>query len=399
MNIGYIYQLTAYPPRGGNHRHAYELVHAFHSLGHEVRVMEDPDMPNAVSYDGKQLSVFLTGIDVLYIRIDGRFTMASDLINRAMQHVAAPVVWEINAPANEALAFSWLGGKTSDRKETPIKRLRRRLHAMRQTPRIAKEEDHRRELARRVDAAVCVSSALARYAKEGLGINKVSIIPNGGPLLSKEEICTRRARRVSSQFTVLYSGSAIYPWQGLQYLSDTISRASVQATDVKFILAVNQRSSHLPTSPNAKIVEGLAREDILDLICQSDVCVALHPEYFWSRWRFHGSPMKLFEYMGCMTATLSSNLGQMKELIRHGEDGMLCENSAEDILAQINRLRADERLRDNIALNGWQRVRNELNWTANADKTISLFENVLGDKHQKDSNAYSTIRTSLGQPC
>lgn len=386
--------MQAYPPRGGNHLHAYELVQGFHAAGHKTFVLGDPTMPNAENVEEGRLADFLSLIDILYIRIDGRSTRQSKVVNKSVLRSKVPVVWEINAPANEALAFSWLGGKTSTRKESALKVFRRSIHALRQQPRIILEELHRRRLARKVDAAICVSEALATYARQKLKIAKSVALPNGGPLISKHEIDERRSKRKSTAFTILYSGSVIYPWQGMQYIFDVIRLAETEAPDIKFVLAVNTRTPLLPDSKNVEILEGLDRNGILNAVCQADVCIALHPEYTWSKWGFHNSPMKLYEYMACMTASLSSNHGQMKEVITHEVDGLLCSNDAEDILQSILKLQADEPLRKSIAENGWLRVQTELNWKQNAGTSLALFEELAGKEQSPTQDQLKTSHAS-----
>ncbi len=381
MKIGYMYNLQVFPPRGGNHVHALELTKGFIEAGHEVLVFDDPSVPGAQNYESDTpgaLEAFADTCDVLYIRIDGRELGRWPEAADAMGMVGnKPVVWEINAPANETLAFSWLGGKRTNVKESWFRKLKRGVHAARKMLGIRKEEKLRRALAGRVDAAICVSTALGRYAKDSLGIENVMVLPNGGPLIPREEIERRRSQRTSKAFTVFYSGSAIYPWQGLDLLAGAISLAQSRAPDIRFVLAVNQRTEYLPDGPNVEIREGLNRESILDSICCADACVALHPEYPWSPYGFHNSPMKLFEYMACMRPVITSNRGQMAELIAHGKNGLLCSDSAEDILQQFIRLRDHPGLAKSMGLSGWNLIQQEMNWKINAEKTIFLFDKLV----------------------
>lgn len=376
MKIGYMYKMHAYPPKGGNHVHALELVQGFLKDGHEVFVHEDPSMPGVRNFSGSSesdLKDFVESIDVLYIRIDARYLGEWPEVAKCMTLAGSrPVVWEINAPANETLAFSWLGGRRVHLKESWIQYLRRWLHAFRKKPGINKEERLRKQLAKRVDAAICVSTALKKYAT-ALGIRDAIVLPNGGPRISQNEIDQRRAKRLSNQFTVFYSGSAIYPWQGLDFLASAIRLAETEAPDIKFLLAVNQYADTLPSGPNVEIVQGLNREEILDAICSSDACVALHPEYFWSPYLFHGSPMKLFEYMACGTAVVTSDRGQMAELIEHGKNGLLCSDSAEDILAQLIRLKKDPVLARELGESGRELILNGRSWHDNVTQTTDLF--------------------------
>jgi glycosyltransferase involved in cell wall biosynthesis len=376
-----MYRMHVSPPKGGNHVHALELVQGFLKEGHEVHLLEDPTVPGAISFPGtteEELKAFVNSVDVLYIRVDARHLGKWPAVEPCMRLAGdRPVVWEINAPANESLAFSWLGGRRLNVKESFFRKLKRRVHALRQMPGIWKEEKLRKRLGERVDAAICVSTALQGYAQKTLGIDNAIVLPNGGPLISEEEIRQRRARRSSEQFTVFYSGSAIYPWQGLDYFSAAIELARERAPDIRFVLAVNQLSEAVPEGSNVEVRQGLNREEILDAICASDACVALHPEYFWSPYRFHGSPMKLFEYMACGTAVVTSNRGQMSELIEHGKNGLLSSDSPEDILAQLVALRDDPTLARQLGIAGRQMILNGRSWQDNVARTLNVFTQQL----------------------
>src|SRR5690606_12396519 len=278
-----------------------------------------------------------------------------------------------NAPSSEALAYSWLGGRSLDQPEGRLRKLKRWLHAIRKLPLIHREERYRRRLAKKVDVAICVSSGLASYARNELGVEKVMVLPNGGPLMTEAQIKSRRLKREDDRFTVLYSGSAMYPWQGLDILAQTIRLAEDYAPDLRFVLAVNQRNDDLPSSGQVDVVEHLNRDEILDAICAADVCVSLHPEYTWSPYGFYNSPMKLFEYMACMTPVLTSNHGQMCELFSDKKDAYLCNNKPSEILRKIIDIRNDRVGANAVAIAGWQRIQSEFNWSQNAKKTVDLF--------------------------
>lgn len=380
MKIGYMYDFEAYPPCGGNHVHAMELTQGFTRCGHSVSVVSDPTMPGVTNFDTKpeELQAFIENIDILYVRIDARFIMHWDALKNCMRLIGdLAVVWEINSPANEAFAYSWLGGKSNSIKESYFKRLKRLVHATRKVPGVYLEERFRKKMAKNVSAAICVSKALDRYASVALDIPKVLILPNGGQLISEDEIRQRRERGQLDGFTVLYSGSAMYPWQGLNYLSEVIKLALKEAPDISFVLAVNQRVPGLPIADNVVVLEHLDREKILDAICASDACVSLHPEYPWSKYGFHNSPMKLFEYMACMRPVVTSNHGQMKEIINDGVNGLLCTNDAKDILEKLVLLKENSELAATLGRNGWERIQQEFSWRCNVEKTLALFEKIL----------------------
>lgn len=378
MKIGYLYNLNIFPPKGGNHVHALELTQGFLNAGHQVAVLDDPTAPGARNFSSAEpgaIRAFIETIDVLYIRIDARYLSDWPQALECLSLVdGLPVVWEINSPANETLAYSWLGGRTAGEEESTLRYARRWLHASRKRLAIAREEFLRASLARKVSAAICVSSALGRYAKQALGIQSVLVLPNGGPLIEEEDIQAQQAARCNAAFTVFYSGSAIYPWQGVDLMSGAISLAQETAPDIRFVLAVNQRTDSLPSGPNVEIREHLDRQGIIEAVCTSDACVAIHPDYPWSPYGFHNSPMKLFEYMACMTPVVTSNRAQMAELIEHRHNGLLCSDRPEDILAQLLWLRDNPDAASVIGRNGWRDIQTRYSWPHNVDQTLRVFK-------------------------
>ena len=192
MRIGYLYDLQVFPPKGGNHRHVLELVQGFLDSGHSVLVVDDPTLPGVTNHKNtpEALRDFIENIDILYVRIDARFTRQWQVLSVCMSLPGSqPVIWEINSPANENLAYSWLGGKiaTSNKKEGFIKTLRRWFHALRQSPGIWLEERCRRQLSKKVTAAFCVSEAVGRYVSNELKIDDVLVLPNGDRLLPNQK--------------------------------------------------------------------------------------------------------------------------------------------------------------------------------------------------------------------
>jgi len=217
---------------------------------------------------------------------------------------------------------------------------------------------------------------MGRYALEELRIEDVHVLPNGGPWIAEKEITDRRERRKHGGFTVFYSGSAIYPWQGIHYLAEVIALAEQRAPGMTFVLAVNQKAANLPTSDNVIILESLNQDEVRDAICAADVCVSLPPDWTWTKYGFHGSPTKLFEYMACMTAVVTSNIGQMKDILNHKADSVLCETDPENILEHLLYLRDNPEKREAIAREGWLRVQTELNWDRNVKETLRILGQV-----------------------
>lgn len=385
MKIGYLYGFKAFPPRGGNHLHALQLCRGFLSAGHSVSTLGDPTVPGVKSFeqDAAGIQEFLDSIDILYVRIDGRYLKDRKAMLRAIKLARVPVVWEINAPANENQAFSWLGGDRP-RPESGLGRwadyLRRRLHATQRWPGIKKEELLRKSLAGHgVNAAICVSEALRGYATEHLGIPKVTVLPNGSdPEINhpgREPAVLPDPLR--NRFKVLYAGSPVYPWQGFEVFREAVRLAPSRGLDLAFLFLVNQMANKVPHGENVLVLEGVGYEEVAAYVNAADVCVAIHPDYFWSPWGFHGSSMKLFDYMACGKSVVASRVGQLVQVVSEGPCGLLCENDAEDLLAKISYLQDHPEESEQMGRRGRELVLGRYNWTAIADQTLSVFQSLF----------------------
>lgn len=67
---------------------------------------------------------------------------------------------------------------------------------------------------------------------------------------------------------------------------------------------------------------------------------------------YFGSPLKLFEYMAMGKAVVASNLGQIGQIIRHGESGLLASPGVpEDLAARIAELAESESFRNRLGAN------------------------------------------------
>jgi glycosyltransferase involved in cell wall biosynthesis len=83
-------------------------------------------------------------------------------------------------------------------------------------------------------------------------------------------------------------------------------------------------------------------EQVPELLGRMDVAVAPYPEME----RFYFSPLKLYEYMAAGLAVVASRVGQVAEVVRDGETGVLVPPGDAVALAEVlGRLQEDPRLR------------------------------------------------------
>lgn len=401
MRIGYIYPFRAAPPRGGNQVHAFQLANGFLQRGHTVCTLEDPTIDGVRSFPASPQGVreLLQHVDVLCLRVDANSLSMTPAAVQLVQEADVPVVWEINAPSNERLAFSWLGGtrpQPATRFGKTTDHVRRWLHAARQLPGIRREERLRQRLARRAAAAICVSAPLAHYARDGLGIERVRVIPNGTDAVLNHPGRTpiTLPADFEGHFKVLYAGSPMYPWQGLDIIADAIARHRARGSRVVYMLLVNQETDAVPRGDNVLLFTRVPYEEVASHVVAADACVAIHKEFHWSRWGSHGSPMKLSDYMACGRPILASNVGQLREIVGGGHAGLLFDNTAEQLCQRIDELAADPEACRRMGRNARTIVEDRLNWSLIAEQTLELLEQVTADHAvMADSDRSGTSHT------
>jgi glycosyltransferase involved in cell wall biosynthesis len=371
--------------KGGNHLHASQLIHQFLEAGHVVLTFGDDSVDGVTSVprDAQGVKTLCRDADVLYVRVDGNDLGDDPDLVTLLEEAEIPAVWEINAPANERLAFSWLGGDRH-RPEKGIGRsidqARRRLHALRREPAIRREERLRRRLAEKAFGAVCVSEALARYAREGLGMKVALAVPNGGDPVRNREDGPRAEmpEEFSEHLRVIYAGSPIYPWQGLDTVAEAIRLCREAGDPIAFILLMNQEPPPGLEGTNSLVVRSVPHDRVQEWVRAADIGLTIHPEYFWSPWGFHGSPMKMFDYMACGLPVVGTDIGQMREVIRPWKNGILCENSGaalRQVLLDAYGRRAELPEMGRVAR---AEVESTYNWKVVADRTLGLLADACG---------------------
>lgn len=92
---------------------------------------------------------------------------------------------------------------------------------------------------------------------------------------------------------------------------------------------------------------------------------------------FFGSPTKLFEYMAMAKPIVASRLGQIAEVIVHGENGLLVEPGDAVALARaIEKLAQDEGLRTRLGSSARSKVVEFYTWKHNAARVFDSFEHL-----------------------
>jgi glycosyltransferase involved in cell wall biosynthesis len=95
---------------------------------------------------------------------------------------------------------------------------------------------------------------------------------------------------------------------------------------------------------------------------------------------FFGSPTKLFEYMAMGRAIISSNIGQMKEILKDGETALLVKaGDVKELMLAMKKLADDKALRKHLGKNARKEVVEKYTWDKHVERILEGVERVVRD--------------------
>lgn len=177
------------------------------------------------------------------------------------------------------------------------------------------------------------------------------------------------------------------PWHGAPVLAEA-SRLVMPNTQCHFLFVGDgdqrgQTESIVKTAGAGITFTGrVSHDDVPAYLDACDILVSPHvPANDGSE--FFGSPTKLFEYLSMAKPVVASRLGQIAEVIRDTENGLLVEPGDANALARaIETLAQDESLRKRLGAAGRQTVVERYTWRHNAARVFDAMrsEGSTGDQ-------------------
>jgi glycosyltransferase involved in cell wall biosynthesis len=216
----------------------------------------------------------------------------------------------------------------------------------------------------------------------GFEPKKIIINPNGVDTDRFHPGCggrdIRRRLGIESKTVVGFVGT-FGPWHGAPVLAEAASL--VEANTNCHFLFVGDGDERAQTEAivqgtgvHATFTGRIPHSEIAAYLDACDVLVSPHvPANDGSE--FFGSPTKLFEYMSMAKPVIASRLGQIAEVIRDGENGLLVEPRDAAALARaIDRLMRDESLRRRLGAGARQTVIERYTWRHNASRVFDAMK-------------------------
>jgi glycosyltransferase involved in cell wall biosynthesis len=239
----------------------------------------------------------------------------------------------------------------------------------------------------RADAVLAVSTPLRDYAISlGAEPDRVHVIPNGvDPELFKPgepELEVRRRWGLDDDPVLGFVGG-LRPWHGVEALPALLDRLVSRYPGLRLVIVgdgplrgeLEHELRERGLARSAVLTGSLPHEEVAALIHQFDVALAPYsrPDH-----DFYFSPLKLFEYMACGVPVVAAALGQIEEVVRDGETGLLYPPGQQDaLLAACERLLSDPDLRQRLGRMAAKEIHNHYTWDRNSERVIELARHLV----------------------
>ncbi len=245
----------------------------------------------------------------------------------------------------------------------------------------------------KADKIMVVSEALKDYViKKGASNRKVLILPNAvnSELFNPQVVATDSVPKMlnnqkGKKFVLGFVGS-LKPWHGIRLLTETFLKLYQQdktyhllivgeGPEKKFLEDV-QKKNHLNGA--LTLLGAVPHHRIPGLIQNMDVALAPYPKLK----HFYFSPLKLFEYMAVGKPVVASNSGQIRNIIKHGQDGLLFSpGNQKSLIQQIEILRNNPHLRQTLGEKAAHKVLKNYVWEKNAKRVLDAAEQLIERKN------------------
>ena len=239
----------------------------------------------------------------------------------------------------------------------------------------------------RADAVLAVSTPLRDYAISlGAEQDRVHVVPNGVDadlFKPREPDLEVRKRWGLDDDPVLGFVGGLRPWHGVEVLPALLDRLVSRYPGLRLVIVgdgplrgeLEHELRERRLARSAVLTGSLPHEEVPALIHQFDVALA---PYSRPHHDFYFSPLKLFEYMACGVPVIAAALGQIEEVVRDGETGLLYPPGQQDaLLAACERLLSHPDLRRRLGRMAAKEIHNHYTWDRNSERVIELARHLM----------------------
>lgn len=242
----------------------------------------------------------------------------------------------------------------------------------------------------KADAVLAVSSLLRDHALSlGVEPGRVHVLPNGIDASLFQPRRPDRQRRACLGLEpgpVLGFLGGLRPWHGLEILPSLLSRLQQRFPSLRLLIVgdgplregLERDLAERGLAGSTVFMGSVPHEEVAGLLHQVDVALA---PYGQAEHPFYFSPLKLFEYMACGAPVVAAALGQIAEVVRDGETGLLYPpGDLEALAAACDRLLTDPPLAHRLGQAAAREVHARYTWDHNAARVIELARGLMAQK-------------------
>ncbi|MHC4992620.1 MAG: glycosyltransferase family 4 protein [Planctomycetota bacterium] len=231
---------------------------------------------------------------------------------------------------------------------------------------------------------LCVSDAVADSVRASPAVRApIHVVPNGVDTGRFDPGMSPALARDDGTITIGFVGS-LKPWHDLASLVVAFATIHRRQPSTR-LLVVGDGPGRAPLEAavaeqglgDAVVVTGMVRPDeVPGLVCAIDIAVAPYPPLE----PFYFSPLKVMEYMAAGRPIVGAAIGQMTQLIEHGESGLLYAPGDTTALTEsLQRLLEDPALRARLGERARQTALDRHSWQGVAQRILLLTTNCARD--------------------
>ncbi|MFQ5598089.1 MAG: glycosyltransferase family 4 protein [Nitrospiria bacterium] len=237
-----------------------------------------------------------------------------------------------------------------------------------------------------------VSEALRKHViSKGLAPNRVVVVPNAVDesvfYPDRPDPFVRNAWKLGDGPVMGFVGG-LRPWHGVEWLPELLEVLQKRFKNLQFMIVGEGPLREKLTSDfkrrdlTEKVIftGSLPHESIAKLIRQFDIALAPYPRLDHT---FYFSPLKLFEYMACGIPVVAADIGQITEVVRNDETGLLYPpGNFEALTKACSKLLSDPGLRERFGKAAPVRIQKTYTWSRNVERVIRLAEQSISKKRE-----------------
>jgi len=201
-----------------------------------------------------------------------------------------------------------------------------------------------------------------------------------------------RARLGLDDGPVIGFVGGLRPWHGVEVLPELVQRLVRRHLKLQLLVVgdgqlrpqLQECCGTRNVGEHIVFTGALPHEEVAAVIRQFDLALAPYPRLGHD---FYFSPLKLFEYMACGVPVVAAQVGQIAEVVRDGQTGLLFPPGDLDALeAACQRLLDSPKLRRSLGRAGAKLVHTHYTWDRNASRAVELARSLTAARKSHAGN-------------